>query len=159
MNRLVAAAVVLAALAVGGAAAAATPTVVPTSVRAQIEHRAPGLAYAPTRMARGFHYTRWSRTQQTVQIEFDSKAGWEITFVAMAATGSCRVGMERSFQLDGNKVYWSHTGAEQQAWRCIARPDGRQVRLVASSPQPPTVFAAVGLGQVVASAARIRQAR
>ena len=63
--------------------------------------------------------------------------------------------MEKSFQLDGNKVYWSHTGAEQQAWRCVTGPNGRQVRLVASSPQPPTKFADVGLGRVVASGKRI----
>ena len=62
--------------------------------------------------------------------------------------------MEKSFQLDGNKVYWSHTGAEQMAWRCV-KPSGRQVRLVASSPQPPTKFADVGLGRVVASGKRI----
>lgn len=73
----------------------------------------------------------------------------------MRVNGACRMGMEKSFQLDGNKVYWSHTGAEQQAWRCVTRPDGRQLRLVASSPQPPTLFADVGLGRVVASGKQI----
>ena len=63
--------------------------------------------------------------------------------------------MEKSFQLDGNKVYWSHTGAEQMAWRCVTAPSGKQVRLVASSPQPSTKFADVGLGRVVASGKRI----
>jgi len=60
--------------------------------------------------------------------------GWEIRFIVLRTSGSCRTGMEKSFQLDGNKVYWSHTGAEQQAWRCVTGPYGRQVRLVASSP-------------------------
>jgi hypothetical protein len=136
-------------------AVAATSPVVPPSVRAQIERQAPGLAYAPTRMARSFRYTSWRRTRRTVQIAFDNKAGWEIRFVVTAQRGSCEAGKEKSFQLDGNKVYWSHTGAEQQAWRCVADLRGREVRLVASSPQPPTLFAAVGLGRVVASAARI----
>ena len=63
--------------------------------------------------------------------------------------------MEKSFQLDGNKVYWSHTGAEQQAWRCVTGRNGQRVRLVASSPQPATKFADVGLGRVVASGKRI----
>jgi hypothetical protein len=51
----------------------------------------------------------------------------------------------------GNKVYWAHTANEQQAWRCVRAPSGRMVRLVAASPQPPTTFADVGLGAVVAS--------
>ena len=90
-----------------------------------------------------------------MRIRFANRAGWQIRFVAVRLRGSCRAGMEKSFQLDGNKVYWSHTGAEQMAWRCVTGPDGRQVRLVASSPQPPTRFADVGLGRVVASGKRI----
>jgi hypothetical protein len=124
-------------------------------VQAQIKHRAPLLAYVPTRTAIGFRYAQWLRTTETVQIEFVNKAGFEINFIATRQYGSCRAGMEKSYQLDGNKVYWSHTGAEQQAWRCVTGPLGRQVRLVASSPQPSTKFAAVGLGRVVASGKRI----
>ncbi len=106
-------------------------------------------------MARGFRFTDWQKTAQTVRITFDNRIGWEINAVVLAAHGSCRAGLEKSFQLDGNKVYWSHTGAEQQAWRCVAGPGRRQLRLVASSPQSPTLFAATGLGRVVASMARI----
>ena len=142
------------ALTLVASAAAASPRV-PLRVQAQIEHRAPLLAYVPTRTAIGFSYSRWLRTSETVQIVFVNRAGWEIDFVATRQHGSCRTGMERSYQLDGNRVYWSHTGAEQQAWRCVTGAHGRQVRLVASSPQPPTRFAAVGLGRVVASGRRI----
>ena len=97
----------------------------------------------------------WQKSPSNLEITFDNKAGWEIRFIALPTSGSCRTGMEKSFQLDGNKVYWSHTGAEQMAWRCVTGPSGRQVRLVASSPQPPTKFADVGLGRVVASGKRI----
>ena len=86
---------------------------------------------------------------------FTNKAGREIVFVATPLRGLCRTGMEKSFQLDGNKVYWSHRATEQQAWRCVRSPRGVQVRLVASSPQPPSQYADVGLGRVVASAKRI----
>ena len=137
-----------------GARVVARP-VVPHQVQAQIAQRVPGLAYAPTRAPLGFGYTSWLKTPSTVEVTLDNKAGWEIRFVAMRHTGSCRAGMEKSFQLDGNKVYWSHTGAEQQAWRCLTDAQGRQVRLVASSPQPPSLFANVGLGRVVASGKRI----
>ena len=143
------------ALTLVASAATAPPPVVPLPVQAHIKHRAPLLAYVPTRAAIGFRYTHWLRTKQTVQIMFVNKAGWEIDFIATRQHGSCRAGMEKSYQLDGNMVYWSHTGAEQQAWRCVTGALGRQVRLVASSPQSPTTFAAVGLGRVVASGKRI----
>jgi hypothetical protein len=136
-------------------AGAGSGPVVPRAVQARITHEAPALAYAPTRMALGFHYLSWQKTPSTVRITFGDRAGWEIRFAALPLTGACRTGMEKSFQLDGNKVYWSRTGTRQQAWRCVAGPNGRQIRLVASSPQPPTRFADVGLGRVVASGKRI----
>jgi hypothetical protein len=143
------------ALLAAAAAGASAKPVVPRTVQLRMLHTTPALAYAPTRMALGFHYVSWQRSPSNLEVTFDSKSGWEIRFVALGQTGPCRTGMEKSFQLDGNKVYWSHTGAEQQAWRCVTGPQGRQLRLVASSPQPPTLFADVGLGRVVASGKRI----
>ena len=154
MKRLLVIVSALSLILVASAAAAIIPRV-PLPVQAQIKHRAPLLAYVPTRTAMGFRYQQWLRTTETVQIEFLNKAGWEINFIATRQYGNCRAGMEKSFQLDGNKVYWSHTGAEQQAWRCVSGPLGKPVRLVASSPQPPTKFADVGLGRVVASGKRV----
>ncbi len=142
-------------LALATTAEASSRPVVPRRVQLQILGKAPGLAYAPTRMALSFRYTNWQKTPANVEITFDNKAGWEIRFVVLRQVGVCRTGMEKSFQLDGNKVYWSHTAAEQQAWRCLSGAHGRQVRLVGSSPQPPTLFADVGLGLVVASGKRI----
>ena len=156
MRRFVAMGLALGAVFGTAATADASSTpVVPRPAQLQILHRAPGLAYAPTRMTHGFHYVSWQKSPSNVLLTFDNKAGWEIRFVALRQYGSCRTGMEKSFQLDGNKVYWSHTGAEQQAWRCVTGAQGRQLRLVASSPQPPTLFADVGLGRVVASGKRI----
>jgi hypothetical protein len=132
-----------------------TTPVVPKSVQAQIKRKAPALAYAPTRLPLGFHYRTWQAKPGSVRIWFRNKARWEIAFVVVPFKGNCRAGMEKSFQLDGNKVYWSHTAEEQQAWRCVVGPNRRQVRLVAASPQPPTKFADVGLGRVVASGKRI----
>ena len=65
---------------------------------------------------------------------FTNKAGWEITFVSAALRGLCRAG-DQDLQLDGNKVYWSQTADEQQAWRCVRNGRGLRVRLVAASPQ------------------------
>jgi hypothetical protein len=129
--------------------------VVPRTVQVQIAHRAPLLAYVPTREPLGFGFTGWQKTPATVELTLADKAGWEIRFVVTRSTGSCRTGMEKSYQLDGNKVYWSHTAAEQRAWRCLTDPQGRQVRLVASSPRPPSLFAGVALGRVAASGKRV----
>ena len=143
------------ALLAAAATGAATKPAVPRIAQLRILRATPRLAYVPTRMAAGFHYVGWQKSPSNLEITFDNKAGWEIRFIALPTSGSCRTGMEKSFQLDGNKVYWSHTGAEQMAWRCVTGPSGRPVRLVASSPQPPTKFADVGLGRVVASGKRI----
>jgi hypothetical protein len=140
------------ALGAGATAAASARTpVVPAAVQARIKARAPGLAYVPTRVALGFRYSGRGLVPGAVRIRFRNRAGWEIAFVAAPLRGDCRTGMEKSFQLDGNKVYWSHTANEQQAWRCVVGPSGRAVRLVAASPQPPSRLADVGLGIVAAS--------
>jgi len=149
--------VTLVVLAVGAAAAeAASAPIVPQTVQAQIQRRAPQLAYAPTRIAPGFRYRVWRFEPDTLRIWFRNKAGWEVVFVAAPQRGDCRDGMEKSFQLAGNKVYWSHTDSEQQAWRCVVGPAKQPVRLVAASLVPPTKFADVGLGTVAASGKLIR---
>ena len=133
-------------LAVAVAGAAAKP-VVPRAVQLRILRAKPALAYVPTRTASGFHYVSWQKSPSNLEITFDNKAGWEIRFVALPTSGSCRTGMEKSFQLDGNKVYWDGS----VAWRCVRGPDGKLVKLLASGPNLPDV----ALGIVVASGRRI----
>ncbi len=43
-------------------------------------------------------------------------------------TGTCRAGMQKSFQLAGNKVWWAERGGVQRAWRCVFGSDGRPLR-------------------------------
>ena len=80
-----------------------------------------------------------------------NKAGREIVFTASRFSGVCRARMEKSFQLDGVKVWWAQTASEQRAWRCV---NGH--KLVASSTLSPRQFADVGLGRIVASGHGIR---
>jgi hypothetical protein len=149
-------ALIVVLLSAGVPAAFAAGGPVPAGVQARIEAKAPAVAYVPTRMAIGFHYRSWSYGADVLRIRFRNARGWEIVFVAAPLRGSCVAGKEKSFQLAGNKVYWAHTANEQQAWRCVRAPSGRMVRLVAASPQPPTTFADVGLGAVVASGRYLR---
>jgi hypothetical protein len=142
------------ALAVAPVAAATTHPVVPRFIQALIAKRSPVLASTPTRMATGYRYERFHATRQAVRIWFRNRAGREILFVAARASGSCRTGMEKSFQMAGNKVWWAHTSTRQEAWRCVTR-NHRLVKLVAATPTPPRQFADVGLGRIVASGRRI----
>ena len=123
---------------------------VPVPVQHQIAQKAPLVAYAPTRLAVGWHYEHWTH-QGLLRIFFANKAGQEVVFVASPFKGNCRAGMTKSFQLAGNKVYWSQTATEQQAWRCV-----NGMKLAATTSLPPNRFADVGLGRMAASGHRIR---
>ena len=157
VRRLVVASVVAALL---GPAAAAALVPVPLVVQQAIKKRTNALGYVPARLPFGFRYARWSYAaspQPVTRIWFRRRLkppSWQITFVASKQSGPCPRG-EKSYQVDGNKVWWSHTRSEQQAWRCVAGPQG-SVRLTAATPIAPTAFAAVGLAQVAAAGHRIR---
>ena len=126
--------------------------VVPVPVQHQIAQKAPLVAYVPARLAIGWHYSTWSTGDfGALHIVFTNTAGREIEFVAARFEGNCRAGMTKSFQLDGNKVYWSQTATAQQAWRCV-----NGMKLAATTSLPPNRFADVGLGRMAASGHRIR---
>jgi hypothetical protein len=135
------------------AAASAAVGPVPSRSQQAIEKRASTLAYVPARVPTGWRYYRWAftPTPPALRIWFRNKARQEITFVASPLRGACQAGREKTFQLDGNKVYWSHTANEQQAWRCVGK-----VRLTVATPLPPTKFSDTGLGIVAASGHRVR---
>jgi hypothetical protein len=131
-------------------AAAAAP-VVPVHSQTALKKKMPSLAYVPTRVGFGFRYYKWATTTRpSLRIWLRDKAAREITFIATFEKGACAAGKEKTFQLDGNKVYWSHTANEQQAWRCLVR-SGRTVRLTVATTIPPTKFADVGIGRIAAS--------
>ena len=156
MRRGLALSLALAGVAAASASAATAP-VVPRHSQAALRHKLPALAYVPTRVGFGFRYYKWATTTRpALRIWFRDKAAREITFVATFQKGACATGREKSFQLDGNKVYWSHTSEEQQAWRCVKGTNGRLVRLTVATPIPPTRFADVGIGRIAASGLRVR---
>ena len=129
---------------------------VPAFAQHQIAQRVPLLPYVPSRLAApSFKYWKWTHTGSALRIWFRNTAGREIVFVAARSKAQCAAGGEKTFQLSGVKVYWAHTSEEQQAWRCVLDPKGNQVRLVAATTLPPTQFADVGLGTIVASGHRI----
>jgi hypothetical protein len=148
---------VLALAGVLAATAAAAAPVVPVRSQQALKKKVPSLAYIPTRVGFGFRYYKWATTTRpSLRIWFRDKAAREITFIATFQKGTCASSKEKTFQLDGNKVYWSHTANEQQAWRCVTGTAGRLVRLTAATPMPPTKFADVGIGRIAASGKRVQ---
>ncbi len=132
---------------------------VPVPVQHAIAQRTALYAYAPTRVAASYRYASWSfanGAKPTLRIVFRNAAGRQWTFTSAPRAGACARGEQKTFQLAGNKAYWSQTGAVQQAWRCVTGANGRQVQLTASTTMTTTQFADVGLGTIVASARRIR---
>jgi hypothetical protein len=129
---------------------------VPLHAQRAIKARTQVDAYVPARVPMGFRYYRWSLKSPALRIVFRNKAGWEIVFSASSAAGCSAAGKEKSFQLDGNKVYWSHTASGQEAWRCVTGVNRLRVRLAASTTIPPTKFSDAGLGQVAAAGHYIR---
>ena len=150
MNRRLCFLIAVAAAAGASSAAAAAAPVVPVFTQHRIAAAMPSLAYVPARLAIGWRYARWTH-QGALRIFFRNKAGRDIVFVAAPFKGSCRAGMEKSFQLAGVKVWWGHTANEQQAWRCV-----NGVKLVAATSLGPDKFADVGLVSIAASGHRIR---
>jgi hypothetical protein len=124
---------------------------VPAPVQDQIAAKAPLVAYAPSRLAPGWHYVRWTHNGP-LRIWFANKAAKQIVFVAARFSGTCRAGKEKTFQMAGVKVYWGHTSEEQEAWRCV-----NGMKLVAATSLAPDRFADVGLARLVASGHRLRR--
>ena len=157
--------IVVALLTIGAyaasASAAITP-VVPLHSQQAIKKRTNLYAFVPTRVGFGYRYYAWKfqpGAKPALRIWFRNKLqkSREITFVVSPQTGPCTQGKQRSFQLDGNKVYWAQRATEQQAWRCVRSPvNGKPIRLTAATPMSTRTFADVGLGRIVASGRWVR---
>jgi hypothetical protein len=159
MRALVLTSVALAALAAATASPAKSPPLVPLSAQHAIKAKRNLLAFVPTVAPTGFRYYRWAFSvgPEAMRVWLRNRAGAEITFIATHQSGSCAAGHEKSFFLDGNKVWWSHTRNEQQAWRCVPSPvNAKPIRLTAATTMPPATFADTGIGRVAASGHWIR---
>jgi hypothetical protein len=119
-----------------------------------IDKRAGFRNFLPTRILSGFQYESWSYRGSVLRVEFRNKAGWTLEWRVEPMTGACDAGKQATYQLDGNKVWWSQNATSQFAWRCVFGQDGKPLRLEAASAIPPAKLAASGLGVVAASGKR-----
>jgi hypothetical protein len=148
---------VLGILAFSATALGATPPPVPVSAQAKIRTTAGAEAYVPTRLVSGgrYRFRIWSFTMATktlhvrfVDVRF-APGTHPLYFTAAPFTlprARCADGKQQEYQYDGNRVYSNG----QEAWRCIAGPNG-VVKVTATGPDLP----ARAFARVVASAKRI----
>jgi hypothetical protein len=153
VRKLAALVVTLAAFGGTAAAAAATRPVSGSALLA-IDGRAGFRNFLPTRMLPGFAYAGWSYRGSVLRVDFRNRTGWIVEWRVSPMSGNCGAGSTKTFQLNGNKVWWAQIGAEQRSWRCVFGLDGKPLRLVAASTTPPTRLGDSGLGVVAASAKR-----
>jgi hypothetical protein len=131
------------------AALLAPAPLVPPFIQAKVEQKAGAQAYVPTRAPFRYSYLSytWNAPDRILVVRladrrYPNRAAHTIFFSVHRLTGDCATGNQKSYQLDGNKVYSDST----VAWRCLPG-----VKVLASGPNLPTV----ALGQVVASAKRV----
>jgi hypothetical protein len=129
----------------------AVSAVVPPFIQQVVEHRAGPLAYVPTRAPFGYRYLSytWDAGAHRLTVRLHDKhyaatnpnrtvavtAQW---FSAPAA--QCGTGNEKSYQVDGNRIFSS--GADL-AWRCVRASNGRLVKIVAAGKNLPASTLAI----------------
>jgi hypothetical protein len=124
---------------------------VPPFIQHVIEQRAGALAYAPTRGPSGYRYLSYSwdagGKRLTVRLHDKhykpSNTNRTITVTVQwfaKPLASCGDGNQKSYQVDGNKVF-SDGGA--LTWRCVRGAGGRTVKISATSKVLPPVASAI----------------
>jgi hypothetical protein len=163
------AAIVAAAVVAGVTGVAATASFtpawsyVPVGLRAKLAAESGGVLYLPARTPLFYRYRSgakvsggilsatftnrlrvrkglWRWTKQTFL--------WQVRPLASAVSCPDWAGSQRTFQVDGNKVYWSTAATGDLTWRCVTDRRGKRHVLVATQGGK---LPGVGLATVVAS--------
>jgi hypothetical protein len=128
----------------------ATP-VVPTFIQHVIERKAGALAYAPTRAPFGYRYLSytWDAAGKRLTIRLHDKhyavsnanRTVAVTMERFGGTpAACGDGNEKSYQVDGNKVF---SAGGNLAWRCVRGVKGGVVKIRASGENLPGAALAI----------------
>jgi hypothetical protein len=153
--KLLATGCALGVLAFAASAAAATSPLVPAFVQHLIQKKAGSLAYVPTRAPAGYRYALYAwnpaKKQLTVRVHDRhyrlSNHNRDVTITVSRLSGSlasCANGNEKSYQVDGNKVY---SAGGNVAWRCVNGPAGN-VKIAASGANLPASALAIAASSV-----------
>jgi hypothetical protein len=151
VKRLAAALALLAA----APAAAATAPLVPVFIQHTVQKKAGTLAYIPTRAPFGYRYASytWNAATRTLTVRVHdrhyklSNHNRDVAVSVSRFTGAlsaCGAGNEKSYQVDGNKVF---SAGGSLAWRCV-RGAGTNVKIAATGANLPASALAVTAGSV-----------
>jgi hypothetical protein len=125
--------------------------VVPPFIQHVLEHRAGLLAYAPTRAPFGYRYLSysWDAGAKRLTVRLHDKhyaaanTNRTVAVTAQWFTGpaaQCSNGNEKSYQVDGNRVFSS---GGDVAWRCVRASNGRLVKITAAGKNMPASTLAI----------------
>jgi len=124
---------------------------IPPFIQHVIQQKAGPLAYVPTRSPFGYRYLSygWSPNGRRLTVRLHdrhyrpSNANRTVAVSAEWFNGSlasCGDGNEKSYQVDGNKVWSAGTTL---AWRCVRAPNGRIVKILAAGRNLPVSTLAI----------------
>jgi hypothetical protein len=125
--------------------------VVPPFIQHVIEEKAGALAYVPTRPPFGYRYRSytWDAAGKRLTIRLHdrhyavSNANRTVAVTAEWFRGTlaaCGNGNEKSYQVDGNKVF---SAGGDLAWRCVRGAGGRIVKIAAAGRNLPASALAI----------------
>jgi hypothetical protein len=117
-------------------------TLVPPFIQHVIERRAGDYAYIPTRAPSAYRYRSytWNPRTKMLTVRLRDKRNASIGVTIEPFRGDCATGNEKSYQVDGNKVF---SAGGDLAWRCI-----RQVKILAAGPKLPASALAITAASV-----------
>jgi hypothetical protein len=155
---------VLAGVAVSSASAGFVPawSYVPPATRAKLAAAASGSLYLPARVPLFYRYRSGARLANgNVTVPFTNRVrvrqgvwrwtnesfNWTVQRLGSGKPCASWATPTRSFQLSGNKVYWSSSLNGGTAWRCATNAHGQSYVMGAAGGK----LSDVGLGLVVAS--------
>jgi hypothetical protein len=124
---------------------------VPPFIQHVIEQKAGPLAYVPTRAPFGYRYLSysWDAAAKRLTVRLHDKhyaASNTNRTIAVTAEwsggtlASCGDGNEKSYQVDGNKVF---SAGGDLAWRCVRGAGGRVVKILATGRNLPAAALAI----------------
>jgi hypothetical protein len=124
---------------------------VPPYIQHVLALRAGSLAYAPTRGPFGYRYQSytWNAAARQLSVRLHdrhyklSNASRSLAVTVQwsgRSLAGCGRGNEKSYQVDGNRVFSS---GDDVAWRCVRGSNGRSVRIVATGKNLPAAALAI----------------
>ncbi len=112
----------LAAIVAGCGSGSAFSPALPQRVQRAIVKTFPLLAYVPTELPAGYHYSEYfSSSQDDFGLSFTRPGGTPDDLGFRVRNAHCPGGALHTFRVSGVRIRWGGTYEDQEAWRCFTR--------------------------------------